>query len=85
MALTVASLQRESVGSLTLFIANFASVSSAGDTYSSGLPNIVSAWASPTTAGAGTVDCSWVSSTGVITVTPELIASEVNLFILSKV
>lgn len=84
MALTAASINRHSMGDLTFHIVNFASVTSAGDTWSSALPNVISAWASGTTSGAGAVDCSFVSSTGVITLTPELIASEVNLFVLSQ-
>lgn len=86
MALTAASVQRESVGSLTLHIANFATVTSgaSGDTWSSGLPNIISAWAQTTTACTSPITCSFVSSTGVITINSEDSASEVNLFVLSK-
>lgn len=85
-ALTAASVTKESMGSLTLHIVKFASVSSGatGDTWSSGLPNIVNAWAQATTAGPSAVSCSFVSSTGVVTINPVDVATEVNLFVLSK-
>ena len=90
MALTPTTLRRESMGSLTLFIANFASVSSAaaGDTWSTGLPNIVNAWASvadATTTNSKDIGCSFVSSTGVITLQPTNgTAITANVFVLAS-
>jgi len=85
-ALTATSITKESMGSLTMHIVKFASVSSGatGDTWTSGLPNIVCAWAQATTAGPSMVSCSFVSSTGVVTLNPIDKATEVNLFVLSK-
>ncbi len=86
MALTAASVIRESLGSLTLHKVNFATVTSgtAGDTWSSGLPNVFCAWAQTTTACTSPITVSFVSSTGVVTINSKDSASEVNLFVLSK-
>ena len=84
-ALTAASVKRESMGSLTMHLVHFASVTSGatGDTWTSGLPNIKAAWAIATTAGPTAISCSFVSSTGVVTLNPTSGATGVNLVVLS--
>ena len=48
-AVTPSTLQRENVGSLTLYIATFANTTDDGDTYASGLgTNVVGYWANGT-------------------------------------
>lgn len=84
-ALTAASIKRESMGSLTMHLVHFASVSSGatGDTWDSGLPNIAMAWAMATTAGPTAVSCSFDSATGIVTLNPVNTATGVNLVVLS--
>jgi hypothetical protein len=74
------------MGSLTAHFVHFASVTSGatGDTWASGLPNIVDAHATATTAGNTSVSCSYVSSTGVITLNPTQGATGVNLIVYSR-
>lgn len=83
-ALTPTTLRRESMGSLTMFIANFAAVTSgaAGDTWATGLgKNIISAWAAGTTGGSAGIAVSFAN--GTVTMCPGVGASEVNLFVLA--
>ena len=47
-AITPATLVRESNGSLTLHIADFTTAFADGDTWASGLPNVVGKWANVT-------------------------------------
>jgi len=89
MALTASSIIQESMGSLKLHIVTFASVATAGDTYTSGIPGIVAVWASATTAAATSTQGNGCAaglttpSTGVVTVCPDL-AGSVKLFITSR-
>ena len=65
-AITPATVLRESVGSMTLFIAQFAAITSGtGDTWATGLGNtIVGVWAVASTAGAGkAMAASWSGGT----------------------
>lgn len=84
--LTASSILRESMGSLTAHFVHFASVTSGatGDTWASGLPNIIGAFATATTAGNTSVSCSHVSSTGVVTLNPTASATGVNLIVYSR-
>jgi hypothetical protein len=60
-AVTPATLVRESMGSLTLHIATFASIDSS--TWKSGLPNAVAYWANPTTPVTGAIGVNATSGT----------------------
>jgi hypothetical protein len=82
MALTAATYTRESMGSLTLNIVTFATVTSAGDTWTSGLPNAVAYWANATTGSSPYIGCnvSFAASTGIFTITPEQ-TSDVILYV----
>ena len=83
-AITPASIVRESVGSMTLHVAQFAAITSGatGDTWSSGIDGIVGAWAVATTAGARSLSTSWSGST--ITVNPTAGATGAYVFVLAK-
>jgi len=84
-AITPAKLSRESVGSMVMFIAQFAAITSGatGDTWATGLgDNILGAWASATTAGATGVSCSFLN--GTITINPESGATGVNCYVLAR-
>jgi hypothetical protein len=86
-ALTAASTYRENVGSLTLHIINFTSVT-AGDTYASGLgTGVVSAWANMTQATGTTTGVSGAgvnNSSGTFTFANDLAAVPMTLFVVSK-
>ena len=65
-AITPSSVTRESMGSLTMLICPFAGTADDGDTYASGLPNVVGFWANGTddpTQGAEGIDVSNSSGT----------------------
>jgi hypothetical protein len=85
-AVTPATVLRESVGSMTLFIAQFAAITSGatGDTWATGLGNtIVGAWAVATTAGAGkALTTSFLS--GTVTVNSEIGATGAYVYVLAK-
>jgi len=84
-AVTASSIIRESVGSLTLHIATFASVDSS--TWASGLPNAMAWWATPLTPAAGTVGVNAVATgtTGVtFDIVTRLAAGAVKLYVLSQ-
>ena len=90
-ALTPSAVYRESVGSMTLNVVTFASVSTSGDTWT--LPTIFPflwAWAVGTTGGAsassGGIDVAYATSgTGtVITIDPLAYACPVTLFVLAR-
>ena len=89
--LTASAVYRESVGSMTLNVATFASVSTAGDTWT--LPTIYPtlwAWATGTTAGtastySGGVDVNFATSgTGTVFTITTGLANPVTLFILAR-
>lgn len=83
---TAASTSRENVGSLTLNIFTFTSVTGA-DTFASGLPNVIGFWAQGTLAGGTTVTVSGVNvnnSSGTFTFTTNLAAVPVTLYVISK-
>jgi hypothetical protein len=83
--ITPATVLRESIGSMTLFIAQFAAITSGatGDTWATGLENkIVGAWAVATTAGATTPTVSW--SSGTVTVNPTAGATGAYVYVLAK-
>ena len=83
-AVTPATLTRESVGSLTLHIATFASVDSS--TWKSGLPNAIAYWASAQSSVAG--DISVIATSGdtgtTFTMSTRLAAGKIDLFVLSR-
>lgn len=86
-ALTAASVQRESLGSLTLTIVRFSAVTGA-DTYASGLgTNVVGYWATQqanvgtTTTGIG---ANVLNSSGTFTFASGTAAAAVDLYIVSK-
>jgi len=84
-AITASTIRRESMGSLTAHFVTFTSVTSAspGDTWTSGLPNIVGAVASFAGGGTGlsAPSCSYVSSTGVVTlVSPDTSAASLIVY-----
>lgn len=84
-AITPATLLRESVGSMVIFIAHFATATSGatGDTWATGLGNnIIGAWAVATTAGATGVSCSF--SGGTVTINPEAGSTGVNCYVLAR-
>lgn len=85
-AQTAATTIRESLGSLTLHIFTFTSVTGA-DTFASGIPGIQSAIATSTLAGGTTTGVSGVGvnvSGSTITFTTNLAAIAVTLWVLSK-
>jgi hypothetical protein len=88
MALTASTVVRESLGSLTLHIATFATVNTAGDTWESKIPGVVACWATALTATAALTDHGVnaglkTASTGTIgLVSGEAVS--VKLFVLSK-
>lgn len=97
-ALTAATVLRESNGSLTLHKITFSSVTT-GDTWASGLPNVIGAWANVTsgTICTATVDTatsastivsangiSVIESSGTFTLYPSANAVPVTLNIWSK-
>jgi hypothetical protein len=83
-AITPATLQRESVGSMTLHIAQFAAITSGatGDTWATGIDGIVSVWATATTAGNRSMSTSWAN--GTVTVNPTAGATGAYVYVLSK-
>jgi hypothetical protein len=87
MALTASTIVRESMGSMTLHIVTFATVTTAADTYSSGLPGIVAVWANATTCNSlglnGASAGLTTASSGVVTVAAA-VAGSVKLFIASR-
>lgn len=88
MALSASTVLQESMGSMKLHIIKFASVDTAGDTYASGIPGIVSVWANATTGSTvGKNGCSCgvttAGATGAIFVSPA-VAGSVTLFVMSK-
>lgn len=87
MALTAATIDRESNGSLTLHRVTFSSVTSAGDTWASGLPNVWGYWAN-VTSSQGVLTTSGgvnvVNSSGTFTIVPNLHNAPVTLFVQSK-
>ena len=86
-ALTAASTYRESMGSLTLHIVNFSSISG-DDTYASGLgTQVVGYWAQDTQAVGTTVNAAGMNvnnSSGTFTFAPALASTPGTLFIVSK-
>lgn len=58
-AVSASSVLRENVGSLTLHIVTFANTTDDGDTWASGLPNVVGFWAN------GTDDATTQGNTGI--------------------
>jgi hypothetical protein len=67
-AKTPTTLYRESIGSLTMHIANFAIGAAPGDTWTSAIPGVVGAFASGQTGTqTGTVVSCTTTSAGVIT------------------
>jgi hypothetical protein len=85
-AQTAATTTRESVGSLTLMVYTFTSVTTP-DTFASGLgANVVSYWAHCTsdsgTQGYAGVNC--VNSSGTFTFYPGENATAITLFVLSR-
>ena len=88
MALTASTVTEESLGSLKLHIVKFASVDTAGDTWSSRIPGIAAVWANATTGnttGLNGVSCgvTTAGSTGAIFISASS-ASSVTLFVVSK-
>jgi hypothetical protein len=84
-AITPAKLSRESVGSMVMFIAQFAAITSGatGDTWATGLgDNILGAWAVASTAGATSLSVSWAS--GTITINPTAGASGGYVYVLAR-
>lgn len=86
-ALTAASQDRESIGSVTLHIFDFSSVTSA-DTFASGLgTSIVSYWAQPTTnvgTGSNPAGAVVTNSSGTFTFSGILSSSAVTLFVVAR-
>lgn len=90
-AQTAASTIRENIGSITLHIFTFTSVTGA-DTFNTGLgTGLIAAFASGTLAGGTTVTVSGVNANlgtganvGIVTFTTNLAAVPVTLFALSK-
>lgn len=88
MALTASTVLQESMGSMKLHIIKFATVDTAGDTYTSKIPGIVSVWANATTGSTtGLNGCSCGvttgASSGAIFISPA-VAGSVTLFVMSK-
>lgn len=85
-AVTPSSVVRESMGSLTLHIATFASVDSS--TWASGLPNAIAWWAVPTgnaACGALSVTATSTGTTGTtFTIGTRLAASAIKLYVASR-
>jgi hypothetical protein len=86
--LTASSVLQESMGSLKLHIVKFATVTTAADTWSSGIPGIIGVWATATTATSAStangVNAGLTTpSTGVITLAAD-VAGSVTLFVASK-
>lgn len=67
-SITPANLYVQSLGSTTLRIAEFGSGVDSGDIWSSGIPNVVAAWAnkgdSPTNITASGIAVTWTASSG---------------------
>jgi hypothetical protein len=86
-AITAASTYRENVGSLTLIVANFTTVTG-DDTYASGIgTGVVAYWAQDTNAGGSTTADAGINvtnSSGTFKFQPGLAASPVTLFILAR-
>jgi len=88
-AQTAATTLRENVGSLTLHVFTFTSVTGA-DTFASGLPNIIGAWCnstfnSGTTTTGASASVNFDVSTGIITFSSiGTAASPVTLYTVSK-
>ena len=83
---TAAATYRESLGSLTLLVFNFTSVTGA-DTFVSGLPNVIGYWAvshfngGTTTTGNG---ISVVNSSGTFTFCLGTAATNVDLYVITR-
>lgn len=87
-AITPATLIRESIGSKTLLIANFAATADTGDTWTTGLAGITSvmacqADASGTQASTG-AGASFVASTGVVTLVMAEDNTAITLWVLGN-
>lgn len=85
-AQTAASTTRESVGSLTLHIFTFSSVTT-GDTFASGLPNVIGFWATGTAnVGTGTnlAGVNVTNSSGTFTFSGSITALAMTLYVVSK-
>jgi len=85
-AQTAANTFRENVGSLTLHIFKFTSVTGA-DTFASGLPNVVGFWATSEFNGGTTTGGNGVSvsnSSGTFTFCLDTAAIAVDLFVVSR-
>ena len=86
-ALTAASINRESLGSLTLHVVNFTAITGA-DTYASGLgTSVVSWWATSKFNGGTTTTGNGISvsnSSGTFTFCMGTAAAAATLFIISK-
>jgi hypothetical protein len=86
-ALTVSSQDRESMGSLTLHIFDFSSVTSA-DTFASGLgTSVVGYWVQPTTSvgtGSNPAGAVATNSSGTFTFSGILSSSALSLFVVAR-
>lgn len=83
---TAATSTRENVGSLTLHIFTFTSVTGA-DTFASGLPNVIGFWATAqanvgtTVVGAGV---NVINSSGTFTFAGNVAASAITLYVIAR-
>lgn len=85
-AQTAATTTRENVGSLTLHIFTFTSVTGA-DTFASGLPNVIGFWANDAFQGGTTttgIGINVSNSSGTFTFMLGTAASAVTLYVVSK-
>lgn len=86
-ALSAASVQQENLGSLTLHIVRFSSISS-GDTYASGLGTNVVSWMTAGTANVGTgtnlASFNATNSSGTFTFSGSITSLAGTLWIVSK-
>ena len=80
-AITPSTLYRESMGSLTLHIATFATAST--DTWASAIPSVVGAWAQASSFSTGAVSFVSSATNGTFTITNDQ-AGPVVLFIVSR-
>ena len=87
MALTASSVKQESMGSLKLHIVTFATVTTAIDVWTSGIPGIMGVWATNTSASIlalnGVSAAVTTASTGTVAVVPN-VAGSVVLYVASK-
>jgi len=83
---TAASSSRENLGSVNLHIFTFTSVAP-GDTFASGLPNVVAAWACMTQATGTTTGVSGAgvnNSSGTFTFSNDLTGVPMTLFVVAR-